>query len=141
MARNRYNSGRAGRRDATGITSDRYDWIGLDQTEPHLGDPQVGIASTGNNPPGLGLPSSTFVLVTRPGDKRRYWIDPFDLDTDGIQGMQGTQGVQGMQGRQGTQGMQGMQGALSNFQGTQGLQGTQGTQATQGLQGLSLIPI
>jgi hypothetical protein len=136
MARNRYNSGRAGRRDATGITSDRYDWIGLDQTEPHLGDPLVGIASTGNNPPGLGLPNTTFVLATRPGDPKRYWIDPFDLDTDGIQGLQGSQGMQGLQGVQGMQGRQGTQGALSNFQGTQGTQGLQGNQGVQGLQGL-----
>ena len=125
MTRNRYNSGRAARRDASGITSDRYDWIGLDQVEPHLGDPQVGVASTGNNPPGLGLPNTTFVLAARPGENRRYWIDPFDLDTDGIQGMQGNQGTQGIQGMQGTQGRQGIQGALSNFQGTQGNQGGQ----------------
>ena len=85
MTRNRYNTGRALRKDPSGITSDRYQYIGLDQAEPSLGDPLVGISSILYNPSGVSTETSnsgTYVLVTKAGDPKRYWIDPFYLDTD-----------------------------------------------------------
>jgi hypothetical protein len=35
----KYLSGRVPRTPQSGITSDRYEFIGLEQTEPNLGDP------------------------------------------------------------------------------------------------------
>ena len=150
----KYNSGRVKRFDQTGITSDRYQYLGLEQAEPDLGDPTVGVSSIGVNIP---PPGEQYVLAAVKGQiGKRYWITPPGVGAQGLQGTQGYQGTQGLQGAigigstgstgsqgvqgaygsQGTQGLQGLQGPLSNFQGTQGLQGTQGTQGLQGNQGV-----
>lgn len=64
-------SGRVKVTPYTGITSDRYEFLSLDQAEPNLGDPLVGPSSIGANP----LPSpNAYVLAadpTTPG--KRYW--------------------------------------------------------------------
>ena len=39
----KYSSGRVKKFDQTGITSDRYEFLGLEQAEPDLGDPIVGV--------------------------------------------------------------------------------------------------
>jgi len=46
----RYNSGRVRRFGQSGITSDRYEFLGLEQAEPDLGDPIVGVSSVSVNP-------------------------------------------------------------------------------------------
>ena len=46
----RYNSGRVKKIDQSGITSDRYNFLGLEQAEPDLGDPIVGVSSVSVNP-------------------------------------------------------------------------------------------
>jgi hypothetical protein len=151
----RYNSGRVRKFDQTGITSDRYQFLGLEQAEPDLGDPIVGVSSVIANP---APPGDQYVLAAVDGQVgKRYWLKSTNLvgigstGTQGtagppgsqgvqgslsnFQGTQGRQGTQGNQGLQGNQGIQGVQGFLSNFQGTQGNQGSQGTQGNQGLQG------
>jgi len=145
-----YNSGRKKKFNQTDITSDRYEYLGLEQAEPDLGDPIVGVGSTGNNPKPAG---QTYVLAAVDGYVgKRYWApittdSNNEIDVEGLQGAQGAQGLQGAQGVQNSQGAQGIQGAQGvqgsgdqGAQGTQGLQGggsqgAQGAQGTQGLQG------
>jgi hypothetical protein len=142
----KYNSNRVRKFGRLGITSDRYEFLGLEQAEPDLGDPKVGVSSIGVNP----VPSGDqYVLISVEGHEgKRYWVKSTDQAGAGIQGTQGLQGslsnfqgTQGLQGRQGsqgvqgTQGLQGLQGPPGNFQGTQGTQGNQGSQGTQGRQG------
>ena len=117
----KYNSGRQKKFNASGLTTDRYQFLGLEQAEPDLGDPLVGVSSVGAKPAPAG---DQYLVVAIGGDESsRYWIRGTDLVSQGIQGVQGTQGAQG------TQGTHGIQGA----QGTQGVQGLQGAQGTQGL--------
>ena len=47
-------SGRVKRIPQIGITSDRYEFLGLNQAEPNLGDPTVGPSSIGANPIPVG---------------------------------------------------------------------------------------
>jgi ribosomal protein S8 len=64
-------SGRVKRFPQTGITSNRYQFLGLEQVEPNLGDPLVGPSSVGLNP----VPSGDkYILVSVPGyNGSRYW--------------------------------------------------------------------
>jgi len=64
-------SGKVKRRLQTDITSDRYEYLGLDQAEPNLGDPLVGPSSIGAKPIPPG-PQYILVSVGNTGD--RYWI-------------------------------------------------------------------
>ena len=129
----KYSSGRVRKFGPSGITSDRYDFLGLEQAEPDLGDPKIGVGSTINNPyPSSPLPAETYVLVSVPEDSggktgSRYWVELND-----IKGFQGTQGLQGIKGQDGI--------AIDGADGIQGRQGTQGlsNQGVQGLQGLSV---
>jgi hypothetical protein len=77
-------SKRVKRRDPSGITSDRYEFLGLDQAEPDLGDPIVGPSSVGANP----LPPSVdepFVLVSdSSGTGKRYWTQKANLISGGV---------------------------------------------------------
>ena len=77
-------SKRVKRRDPSGITSDRYEFLGLDQAEPDLGDPIVGPSSIGVNP----LPpdvSEPFVLVSDgTGSGKRYWTQKSNLLSGGV---------------------------------------------------------
>lgn len=75
-------SGRVKVTPFTGITSDRYQFLGLEQAEPNLGDPLVGPSSIGVNP--LPTPNS-YVLAadpTTPG--KRYWALVESLAGSGI---------------------------------------------------------
>jgi hypothetical protein len=144
-----YNSGRKKRFGQTEITTDRYDYLGLEQAEPDLGDPKVGVGSTGANPKPAG---QTFILAAVSGyEGKRYWApitgDGIEIEVQGSQGTQGTQGrskqgVQGIQGAAAIDGADGNQGnqGVQSAQGAQGRsnQGTQGVQSTQGAQGLSV---
>ena len=64
-------SGKVKKRSQTDITPDRYEYLGLDQAEPNLGDPLVGPSSIGAKPIPPG-PQYILVSVGNTGD--RYWI-------------------------------------------------------------------
>jgi hypothetical protein len=68
----------------SGITSDRYKFLGLEQAEPDLGDPLVGVSSIGVNP--LPVPvAQTFVLASDPSQQgKRYWVDQTSLISGGV---------------------------------------------------------
>ena len=69
----KYLSGRVQRVPQSGITSDRYQYLSLNQAEPNLGSPLVGPSSIGAKtvPPG-----QQFIIVSVEGDEpgERYWI-------------------------------------------------------------------
>lgn len=72
-------SNRVKLRSQSGITSDRYQFLGLDQAEPSLGDPVVGVSSVGANPPPGGF-SGKYVLVAVSGNEgKRYWSSLEDI--------------------------------------------------------------
>jgi hypothetical protein len=77
-------SKRVKKRTPSGITSDRYEFLGLDQAEPDLGDPIVGPSSVGANP----LPPSVdepYVLVSDgSGTGKRYWTQKANLIAGGV---------------------------------------------------------
>ena len=64
-------SGRVKRIPQIGITSDRYQFLGLDQAEPNLGDPTVGPSSIGANPIPVGQVFQPVSVSTKEGE--RYW--------------------------------------------------------------------
>ena len=70
-------SGRVKKTPQTGITSDRYEFLGLEQAEPDLGDPLVGPSSIVANP----YPNGTqYVMINVGGNTgKRYWIRSTDL--------------------------------------------------------------
>jgi len=63
----KYLSGRVQRIPQSGLTSDRYNYLSLDQAEPNLGDPVI---------PGVALPAGaqyqSVSIVGYPGE--RYWV-------------------------------------------------------------------
>ena len=67
----KYISKRVERTPQTGITSDRYQFLGLEQTEPNLGDPKVGPSSVGANPIPVGQVFQPVAVDTKLGE--RYW--------------------------------------------------------------------
>jgi hypothetical protein len=73
------SSGRVKRTPQTGITSDRYEFLGLNQAEPNLGDPLVGPSSVGANP----IPVGSYYQLAAIGEKigERYWTTPVGLGT------------------------------------------------------------
>ena len=115
------------------VTADRYDYLGVDQTEPNLGTPAIPVD---DDRPYFLKSEEDGTRSWAPGVQGAQGIQGAQgpQGTQGIQGVQGTQGPQGVQGTQGIQGVQGTQG-IQGVQGTQGIQGTQGTQGTQGIQG------
>ena len=64
-------SGRVKRVPQVAITSDRYEFLGLDQAEPNLGDPLVGPSSVGAKPV---PPGQRFIIVSTGTTGDRYWI-------------------------------------------------------------------
>ena len=84
-------SGRVKVTPYTGITSDRYQFLSLDQAEPNLGEPLVGPSSVGANP----LPSpNVYVLAadpTTPG--KRYWALVESISGAGIVTFAQTSGI------------------------------------------------
>ena len=80
----KYNSGRVKKFDQSGITSDRYEFLGLEQAEPDLGDPIVGVSSIGINPAPSG---DQYVLISVDGQVgKRYWVRSTQQQGAGIQG-------------------------------------------------------
>jgi hypothetical protein len=77
-------SKRVKRRDVSGITSDRYEFLGLDQAEPSLGDPIVGPSSIGVNPY-TGNISDLYILVSdASGTGNRYWTKQTNVISGGV---------------------------------------------------------
>jgi hypothetical protein len=73
------SSGRVKRTPQTGITSDRYEFLGLRQAEPNLGDPLVGPSSVGANP----IPIGSYYQLAAIGENvgERYWTTPVGIGT------------------------------------------------------------
>jgi len=83
MASSEFLSKRVKKKSQTGLTTDRYEFLGLDQAEPDLGDPLVGLSSIGANPAPIG--GSKYVLVAAGGNTgKRYWIDTSNLSSTGL---------------------------------------------------------
>lgn len=77
-------SGRVKKLPQSGITSDRYEFLGLEQAEPDLGDPIVGPSSVGANPY-TGDISNAYVLISDDaGGGNRYWAQQPNLIAGGI---------------------------------------------------------
>lgn len=74
-------SGRVKKTPQSGITSDRYEFLGLEQAEPDLGDPLVGPSSIGVNPHPPGV---QYVLANVNGNGKRYWIRSSELVPPGL---------------------------------------------------------
>ena len=72
MASPGFLSKRVRKKSQTGLTTDRYEFLGLDQAEPDLGDPLVGPSSIGANPvPTSGI---QYVLMAYENNiGKRYW--------------------------------------------------------------------
>jgi hypothetical protein len=72
----KYLSGRSKRRSQSGLTSDRYQYLGVNQAEPNLGDPTIGISSVGFKTPPPGqqyqIVSVASTNTNYPGE--RYWV-------------------------------------------------------------------
>ena len=85
MATPGFLSKRVKKKPQIGLTSDRYEFLGLDQAEPDLGDPIIGPSSIGANSPPFG--STQYVLVSASGNVgKRYWIPTATLSTGLIPG-------------------------------------------------------
>ena len=65
------NSGRVIRTPQSDITSDRYQFLGLEQAEPNLGDPLIGPSSITANPIPVGTPYQLIAVGGSEGE--RYW--------------------------------------------------------------------
>ena len=75
-------SGRVKKLPQSGLTSDRYEFLGLNQAEPDLGDPLVGISSLGAKP---FPPGDQYLLVNIGGDTgSRYWVSSANLQIGGL---------------------------------------------------------
>ena len=83
MASPGFLSKRVRKKSQTGLTTDRYEFLGLDQAEPDLGDPLVGLSSVGANPAPIG--GSKYVLIAAGGNTgKRYWVDTSSLSSTGL---------------------------------------------------------
>ena len=79
----KYTSGRIKKTPQTGITSDRYEFLGLDQAEPDLGDPLVGPSSIGANPSPVS--GTQFALVSYSNQTgKRYWVPSATITGTGL---------------------------------------------------------
>jgi hypothetical protein len=77
-------SGRVKKLPQSEITSDRYEFLGLEQAEPDLGDPIVGPSSVGANPY-IGDIANAYVLISDDaGGGNRYWAQQPNLIAGGI---------------------------------------------------------
>ena len=79
---NGFLSKRVKRRDQLGITSDRYEFLGLDQAEPDLGDPIVGPSSVAANP--FTGDVTNLYFVASDGSGNRYWTKQTDVVSGGV---------------------------------------------------------
>lgn len=70
-------SGRVKKTPQSGITSDRYEFLGLEQAEPDLGDPLVGPSAVSVNP---APPGNQYLLINVGGETgKRYWLPSTSL--------------------------------------------------------------
>lgn len=77
-------SGRVKKTPQSGITSDRYEFLGLEQAEPDLGDPLVGPSSVGSNPY-VGSISDVYILISdESGGGKRYWTKQPNIIAGGV---------------------------------------------------------
>ena len=67
----KYLSGRVERTSQSDLTTDRYEYLGLEQTEPNLGDPLVGPSSITAKPV---PPGQQYIVVSTGIAGERYWI-------------------------------------------------------------------
>lgn len=75
-------SGRVKKTPQSGLTTDRYEFIGLEQVEPDLGDPLIGPSSTTANP---YPPGDQYIPINVGGNAgKRYWIKSTDLIPPGL---------------------------------------------------------
>lgn len=71
-------SGRVKRTPQTGLTTDRYQYLALEQAEPNLGDALVGPSSIGANPIPVGPYFNSVTIGNKPGE--RYWSPPLGIN-------------------------------------------------------------
>ena len=83
MATPGFLSKRVKKKSQTGLTTDRYEFLGLDQAEPDLGDPLVGLSSVGANPPpNVG---NQYVLTAYENQTgKRYWTAASQITGSGL---------------------------------------------------------
>ncbi len=79
---NGFLSKRVKKRAQSGITSDRYEFLGLDQAEPDLGDPLVGPSSIAANP--FTGDVTNLYFVASDGNGKRYWTKQTDVVAGGV---------------------------------------------------------
>jgi hypothetical protein len=72
----KYISGRSKRTPQSGLTSDRYLYLSVDQAEPNLGDPTIGISSIGFKTPPPGQQYQIVSVASTIGNYsgERYWV-------------------------------------------------------------------
>jgi hypothetical protein len=75
-------SGRVKRTPQVSISSERYEFLSLEESEPNLGDPTVGPSSVGVNPFPVGTGYILVASPTNPG--KRYWSLPQNISGIGI---------------------------------------------------------
>ena len=77
-------SKRVKKKVTSGLTSDRYQFLGLDQAEPDLGDPLIGPSSIGAKPY-TGNVSNLYILVAdNTGTGNRYWTQQSNIISGGV---------------------------------------------------------
>ena len=77
-------SGRVKKTPQTEITSDRYEFLGLEQAEPDLGDPIVGPSSIGVNAY-TGDIAESYILISDGSESgKRYWTKQPNIIAGGI---------------------------------------------------------
>ena len=77
-------SGRVKKTPQSGITSDRYEFLGLEQAEPDLGDPIVGPSSVGTNPFTGDISEAYVLLSDGTGEGKRYWTKQPNIIAGGV---------------------------------------------------------
>ena len=83
-------SGRIEKLPQSGITSDRYEFLGVNQAEPDLGDPLVGVSSIGAKPKPIS--GDVYILAAYSSKSisgvgsNRYWVSTSDLPQGSIPG-------------------------------------------------------
>ena len=80
-----YTSGRVKKESRVGLTSDRYEFLALNQAEPDLGDPLVGPSSIGANPSPPSVSGDQYLLVANKNNPgKRYWVASSQVLTGGL---------------------------------------------------------